>query len=60
MEERESEGEMIKLKGEDKWEDCLICMEPTNFDAIAARYWLCCGQRMCAKCNANLLTNKDI
>ena len=39
------------MKGEDKWEECSICMEPTNFDAIIAQYWLCCGQRMCSKCN---------
>ena len=37
---------MIKInKGEDDWEECILCMEPTN-------YWLCCDQRKCSKCNA--------
>ena len=41
---------MIKIKGENEWEECPICMEATNFDAITAQYWVCCGQRMCVKC----------
>ena len=28
-------------------------MEPTNFDCEGAQYWLCCGQRMCVKCDYN-------
>ena len=42
-------------KGEDDWEECIICMEPTNFDCGAAKYWVCCGQRMCSKCDDNQL-----
>ena len=33
--------------------------EPTNFVAITTHYWVCCGQRMCSKCDDNqILTNK--
>ena len=54
--EGEREGEMVKLKGDEEWEECAICMEPTNFDAITSRYWLCCGQRICAKCDAHQIS----
>ena len=47
---RDGRVEMIKMNGEDEWEECPICMEPTNFDAITAQWWVCCGQRMCVKC----------
>ena len=49
----EEEGEMIKMKGEDEWEECPICMEPTNFGAVTSKHWLCCGQRMCSKCSVS-------
>ena len=34
------------MKGEDEWEECPICMEPTKF------IWnqLCCGRRICFNC----------
>ena len=35
------------------WEECLICMEPTNFDYVTSQYWVCCGQRMCTNCCDN-------
>ena len=47
---------MVKLKGDVGWEECTICMEPTNFDAITSQYWVCCGQRICAKCDANQIS----
>ena len=25
----------------------------TNFDSITSQHWVCCGQRMCTKCDAN-------
>ena len=48
----------MELKGDEGWEECVICMEPTNIDAISASYWLCCGNRMCAKCNTNQINSK--
>ena len=48
-------------KGEDDWEECIICLELTNFDRVkeGTQYWVCCGQRMCAKCiNNQLLTSR--
>ena len=47
---------MVKLKGDEEWEECPICMEPTNFGAITSQYWLCCGQKMCKKCNDNQIS----
>ena len=40
-------------KLEDDWEECPICMEPTNFDAVMTQYWVCCGQKMCGKCGTD-------
>ena len=42
-------------------EECPICMELTDFDNVTAKYWLCCGKRMCEECNSkDAIRNKAL
>ena len=56
--EGEGEGKMVPLNEDGEWEECPICMEPTNFDNVTSQYWVCCGQKMCIKCDDDLSKNK--
>ena len=40
-------------KGEDEWGECPMCKEFSNLDHKVIKYSLCCGTKMCMKCNIN-------